>query len=336
MMHTVCLLAGDGIGPEVTSAARRVIDESGANIEWVPLPIGATAIELLGSPLPKRTLAAVGGHGVALKGPVTTPIGKGFESVNVRLRKELNMFAAVRPVRNLPGIESRYRDVELVIIRENTEGLYSGLENEIVEGVVQSLKICTARASTRIARFAFEYAVTRGRKKVTCFHKANIMKMSDGLFIECARRVHQQYADRVQYEEMIIDNGCMQLVRDPSQFDMLLLENLYGDIVSDLAAGLVGGLGVVPGANIGEKCAVFEPVHGSAPNIARKGLANPLACIMSGVMMLNHLGETEAATRIRKAYDRVLTERNLAVLTPDIGGTGTTQSFTDAIVAAMG
>ncbi len=336
MMHTVCLLPGDGIGPEVTTAARRVIDASGADIEWVPLPAGATALELLGSTLPERTLAAIAGHGVALKGPITTPIGKGFESVNVRLRKKLNMYAAVRPVRNLPGITTRFSDVELVIIRENTEGLYSGLENEIIEGVVQSLKICTAAASTRIARFAFEYAASRGRKKVTCFHKANIMKMSDGLFIECARRVHQQYLGRVEYEEMIIDNGCMQMVRDPSQFDVLLLENLYGDIISDLAAGLVGGLGVVPGANIGEKCAVFEPVHGSAPTIARKGLANPLACIMSGVMMLNHLGETEPAARIRKAYDRVLAERDLTVLTPDIGGTGSTQSFTEAIVTAMG
>jgi isocitrate dehydrogenase (NAD+) len=335
MMHTVCILTGDGIGPEVTTAARRVIDESGANIEWVPLPVGATAIELMGNPLPQRTLAGIAGHAVALKGPVTTPIGKGYESVNVRLRKKLNLYAAVRPVRNLPGIETRFSNVDLVIIRENTEGLYSGLENEIVEGVVQSLKICTAKASTRIARFAFEYAVTRGRKKVTCFHKANIMKKSDGLFIECARRVHQQYADRVQYEEMIVDNGCMQMVRDPSRFDVLLLENLYGDILSDLAAGLVGGLGVVPGANIGDACAVFEPVHGSAPSIARKGLANPLACIMSGVMMLNHLGETEPATRISNAYDRVLTERNLAVLTPDIGGPGTTQTFTDAIIAAM-
>jgi isocitrate dehydrogenase (NAD+) len=335
MMHTICLLPGDGIGPEVTSAARRVIDESGTNIEWVPLPAGITGIELGGSPLPQRTLAAIAGHGIALKGPVTTPIGKGFESVNVRLRKKLNLYAAVRPVRNLAGIESRYQNVDLVIIRENTEGMYSGLENEVVPGVVQSLKIVTAQASTRIARFAFEYAATRGRKKVTCFHKANIMKKSDGLFLECARRVGQGYANRVQYDEMIIDNGCMQLVRDPSQFDVLLLENLYGDIVSDLAAGLVGGLGVVPGANIGDTCAVFEPVHGSAPNIARKGLANPLACIMSGVMMLNHLGETDAAKRIRKGYDRVLTERNLEVLTPDIGGTGTTRSFTDAIIAAM-
>lgn len=345
MMHTVCILTGDGIGPEVTTAARRVIDESGANIEWVPLPVGATAIELMGNPLPQRTLAAIAGHTVALKGPVTTPIGKGHESVNLRLRKKLDLYAAVRPVRNLPGIETRFGNVDLVIIRENTEGLYSGIENEIVDGVVQSMKICTAKSSTRIARFAFEYAVTHGRKKVTCFHQADILKKTDGLFVESVRRVHQQYANRVQYEEMIVDNGCMQLVRDPSQFDVLLLGNQYGDIVSSLAAGLVGGLGVVPGANIGDTCVVFEPVHGSAPGIARKNLANPLACIMSGVMMLDHLGETEPATRIRNAYHRVLTESCVnkltqsspspAVLTPDIGGTGTTQTFADAIIAAM-
>ncbi|MBI4582057.1 MAG: NAD-dependent isocitrate dehydrogenase [Planctomycetes bacterium] len=335
MMHTVCLVPGDGIGPEVTTAARAVIDASGADIEWVPLPAGATAEQLLGRTLPERTLTAITAHGVALKGPITTPIGGGFESVNVRLRKKLNLYAAVRPVRSLPGIESRFSNVDLVIIRENTEGLYSGLENEVVDGVMQSLKIVTAAASKRIAKFAFDYAVARGRKKVTCFHKANIMKKTDGLFLECARRMYQSYADRVQYEEMIIDNGCMQLVRDPSQFDMLLLENLYGDIVSDLAAGLVGGLGVVPGANFGDDCAVFEPVHGSAPNIARKGLANPLACIMSGVMMLNHLGATEKASRIRNAYDSVLGERDLSLLTPDIGGRGTTQSFADAIIRAM-
>ncbi len=335
MTHTVCLLPGDGIGPEVTTAAKRVIEASGVSIEWVNLPIGATALEFCGSVLPNRTLAAVAGHGVALKGPVTTPIGRGHESVNVRLRRELNLFAAVRPVRTVPGIPARFGNVELVIIRENTEGLYSGIENEIVPGVIQSLKIATTRACSRIARFAFDYCVSRGRRKVTVFHKANIMKKSDGLFLECCRQAHREYADRVAYNEMIIDNGCMQLVRDPSQFDVLLLENFYGDIVSDLAAGLVGGLGVVPGANIGETCAVFEAVHGSAPDIARKGLANPLACIMSGVMMLNHLGETDAATRIRNAYDAVLTAGRPEQLTRDIGGSGTTHSFTEAIIRAM-
>lgn len=335
MGHMVCLLPGDGIGPEVTTAARQVIEAAGVNIDWVLLAAGATALEFCGSVLPERTIAAIEGHGVALKGPVTTPVGSGHASVNVQLRKRLNLFAAVRPVRSLPGIQTRFKDVDLVIIRENTEGLYSGIENEIVEGVIQSLKIATHPACTRIARFAFDYAVSRHRSKVTVFHKANILKKSDGLFLKCVRKVHADYAQQIAYNELIIDNGCMQMVTDPTQFDILLLENLYGDILSDLAAGLVGGLGVVPGANFGVNSAVFEAVHGSAPDIARKGIANPLACIMSGVMMLNHLGETEAATRIRTAYDQVLLEANPEQLTPDIGGKGTTQTFTDAVIKAM-
>ena len=335
MSHTVCLIPGDGIGPEVTTATRSVIDAAGVDIEWVSLPAGSTALEFCGSVLPERTIAAIAGHGVALKGPVTTPIGKGHSSVNVQLRKRLNLFAAVRPVRSMPGIKTRFENVELVIVRENTEGLYSGIENEIVAGVLQSLKIITREASTRVANFAFDYAKTRDRRRVTVFHKANIMKKSDGLFIKCAREVHQRYTDHVQYDELIIDNGCMQLVRDPSAFDVLLLENLYGDIVSDLAAGLVGGLGVVPGANFGENCAVFEPVHGSAPDIARKGLANPLACIMSGVMMLNHLGEADAGAKIRDAYDAVLQKGDPQEITRDIGGQATTQQFTDAVIKAM-
>ncbi len=335
MTHIVCLLAGDGIGPEVTSAARCVIEASDVDIEWVNLPIGKTALEFCGSVLPERTIAAIAGHGVALKGPVTTPIGRGHPSVNVQLRRRLNLFAAVRPVRSLPGVKTRFDKVDLVIIRENTEGLYSGLENEVVPGVIQSLKIATTVACTRIARFAFEYAVSHKRKKVTVFHKANIMKKSDGLFLQCADKARAPYADAVEYEELIIDNGCMQLVSDPSRFDVLLLENLYGDIVSDLAAGLVGGLGLVPGANFGEMCAVFEPVHGSAPAIARQGIANPLACIMSGVMMLDHLGETKAATRVRTACDAVLKEGNPEHLTPDIGGKGSTQGLVDAIIRAM-
>ena len=335
MSHTVCLIPGDGIGPEVTTATRSVIDAAGVDIEWVSLPAGSTALEFCGSVLPERTIAAIAGHGVALKGPVTTPIGKGHSSVNVQLRKRLNLFAAVRPVRSMPGIKTRFENVELVIVRENTEGLYSGIEDEIVPGVMQSLKIITREASTRVANFAFDYAKTRDRRRVTVFHKANIMKKSDGLFIKCAREVHQRYTDHVQYDELIIDNGCMQLVRDPSAFDVLLLENLYGDIVSDLAAGLVGGLGVVPGANFGENCAVFEPVHGSAPDIARKGLANPLACIMSGVMMLNHLGEADAGAKIRDAYDAVLQKGDPQEITRDIGGQATTQQFTDAVIKAM-
>lgn len=335
MHHTVCLLPGDGIGPEVTGAARQVLDASGVDIEWVVLPAGSTALEFCGSVLPERTIAAIRGHGIALKGPITTPIGSGHTSVNVQLRRRLNLYAAVRPVRSMPGIKTRFDNVEVVIIRENTEGLYSGLENEVVDGVIQSLKIVSEKASTRIAKFAFEYALSRERKKITVFHKANILKQSDGLFLKCARKVAKDYKGRVDYQELIIDNGCMQLVHDPSQFDMLLLENLYGDIVSDLAAGLVGGLGVVPGANYGNQCAVFEAVHGSAPAIARKGIANPLACIMSGVMLLNFMGEEQAATRVREAYDLVLAEGNPENLTPDVGGTGTTQSFTDAIIRAM-
>ncbi len=335
MSDIVCLIPGDGIGPEVTSATRRVIEAAGVDIEWALLPAGTTALEFCGSVLPERTLAAIQGHGVALKGPLTTPIGGGHVSVNVTLRKRLNLFAAVRPVRNLPGIRTRFENVDLVIIRENTEGLYSGIEHEITDGVVGSLKVATAKASSRIGRFAFDYAVSRRRGKVTVFHKANILKMSDGLFLRCVRQEYAKDRDRLAYDELIIDNGCMQLVTDPSRFDVLLLENLYGDIISDLAAGLVGGLGVVPGANIGTSCAVFEPVHGSAPDIARKGIANPLACIMSGVMMLNHLGRTQAADRIRQAYDTVLADGDPANLTPDIGGRGTTESFTDAIIRAL-
>ncbi len=335
MAHTVCLLPGDGIGPEVIGATKRVIEAAGVDIEWVSLPIGETAVEFCGSVLPERTIAAIAGHGVALKGPVTTPIGRGHASVNVQLRKRLKLFAAVRPVRNLPGIKTRFDNVDMVIIRENTEGLYSGIENEIIPGVVQSLKIATEEACLRIARFAFDYAVSRKRQNVTVFHKANIMKMSDGLFLRCAQKVHRDYVGRVAYDQLIIDNGCMQMVRDPGRFDILLLENLYGDIVSDMAAGLVGGLGVVPGANFGTGCAVFEPVHGSAPDIARKGLANPLACIMSGVMMLRHLDENQAADRIRDAYDAVLTEGDPAQLTADIGGRATTDQFTEAIIRKL-
>jgi len=296
---------------------------------------GAGAVEAHGDVLPEETLQSLKAIKVALKGPLTTPIGKGFKSINVRLRKTLNLFAAVRPVRSLPGIRTRFENVELVVIRENTEGLYSGIENEIVPGVVTSLKVATEAASLRIAEFAFNYALQRGRKKVTCMHKANIMKMSDGLFIECARRKHLEVAPDLPYEELIIDNGCMQIVRDPSRFDVLLLENLYGDVLSDLCAGLVGGLGVVPGANIGKDCAVFEAVHGSAPDIAGKGLANPLAVLMSGVMMLNHLGKTEVADRVKEAYNGVLQAQRLDELTPDIGGRGTTESFTRAVLESL-
>lgn len=335
MGHRVGLIAGDGIGPEVADAAQRVIDASGAAIEWVPLPAGAGAFETHGEVLPESTVAAIAELKVALKGPVTTPIGKGFTSVNVGLRKRLNLYAAVRPVRNLPGVKTRFDGVDIVVVRENTEGLYSGIENEIVPGVVQSLKIATRAGCTRIAQFAFAYAKSRGRKRVTVFHKANIMKMSDGLFLDCARAIHQSEGAGIAYDELIIDNACMQLVRDPSRFDIILMENLYGDIVSDLCAGLVGGLGVVPGANFGDDCAVFEAVHGSAPDIAGQDKANPLALIMSGVMMLNHLGETAAAERIRNAYDAALASGDPAAVTRDIGGTAGTRAFTDGLIARM-
>ncbi len=336
MRRTVCLIPGDGIGPEVAQATRRVLDAAGASIEWLTLPAGAAAAETYGEVLPEHTLDAIREHRVALKGPVTTPIGKGFRSVNVQLRKRLSLYAAVRPVRSMPGVRTRYDNVELVVIRENTEGLYSGIENEIVPGVVTSLKVASRAACERIARFAIDYARKRGRKRITVFHKANIMKLSDGLFLECAREVHAQLGAGIDYDELIIDNACMQLVRDPSAFDILLLENLYGDVISDLCAGLVGGLGVVPGSNIGDDCAVFEAVHGSAPDIAGRNLANPLALIMSGVMMLNHLGQGDAADRIKAAYNRVLQEGLPETLTRDIGGTGGTCEFADAVIARLG
>ena len=335
MVQAVWLVPGDGIGAEVAEAARRVIDASGADVEWIELPAGAAAFEEHGSTLPEFTLDAIRQHRIALKGPITTPIGKGFKSVNVQLRKMLDLYAAVRPVRSMAGVKTRYENVDLVVIRENTEGLYSGIENEIAPGVVTSLKVATRAASERIARFAFDYAWVRNRKRVSVFHKANIMKMSDGLFLDCARKVHEKMHPNIHYEELIIDNGCMQMVRDPSRFDVLLLENLYGDVLSDLCAGLVGGLGVVPGANIGDTCAVFEAVHGSAPDLAGKNAANPLALIMSGAMMLNHLRMKTEADKIRDAYDAVLEERNLDEITRDIGGTGTTSGFADAIIKRM-
>jgi isocitrate dehydrogenase (NAD+) len=297
------------------------------------MPAGATALEHgMDNVLPQSTLAAIQKHRVALKGPVTTPVGKGFKSVNVQLRQKLNLYAAVRPVRSLPGIRTRYENVDLVIVRENTEGLYSGIENEIVPGVVTSLKVASEAACTRIARYAFDYCIKRGRRKVTVFHKANIMKLTDGLFLRCAQQVREKYPT-IEYEEVIIDAGCMKLVQDPTRYDVLLMENLYGDLVSDLCAGLVGGLGVVPGSNIGDDYAVFEAVHGSAPDIAGQGTANPLAVLMSGVMMLNHLGESQVASKIKQAYDKVLAAG--AHLTRDLGGKAGTAEFTDALIAAL-
>jgi len=335
MSHQVCLIPGDGIGPEISKATRMTIEAAGADIEWRIIHAGAEAAEHFGAFLPKESLDAIRECRVALKGPLTTPIGKGHTSINVALRKGLDLYAAVRPVRNLTGVKTRYEDVDIVVVRENTEGLYSGIENEIIPGVIQSLKITTRKACDRIARFAFNYAAQRERKNITVFHKANIMKMADGLFLECARAVYREDTHGTNYDELIIDNGCMQLVRDPSRFDILLLENFYGDFVSDLCAGFVGGLGVVPGANIGDDCAVFEAVHGSAPDIAGKKIANPLALIMSGVMMLRHLGEDAAADRIRDAYNAVLTDHRTDELTGDLGGNASTTGFARAVIKRM-
>lgn len=328
MAHTATLIPGDGIGPEVTDAAVSVVAAAGVDISWERVDAGGEVAARYGTPLPESVLNSVRVNRVALKGPVTTPVGEGFGSVNVALRKGLNLYACLRPVRSLPGVRSRYQDIDLVVVRENTEGLYSGIEHLVVPGVAESLKIITEQASTRIAHFAFRYARQNGRRKVTAVHKANIMKVSDGLFLESVRRARRSYPD-IEYEELIVDAVCMNLVRDPYRFDVLLMENLYGDILSDLCAGLVGGLGVVPGANIGDDCAVFEAVHGSAPDIAGKGIANPTACILSAAMMLDHIGERPAATRVREALSSVLAEGS--VLTPDLGGHATTRQMTQAI-----
>lgn len=338
--HQIVLIPGDGIGPEVAGATTRVLEAAGAPVEWVEHHAGVAALESSGEVLPESTLEAVRERGLALKGPCTTPVGKGFTSVNVQLRKRLDLYAAVRPVRNLPGVETRYDGVDLVVIRENTEGLYSGIENEVTKGVVTSLKVATEVASTRIARWAFRYARERSRNKVTVMHKANIMKMTDGMFIRCAREVHDREGfDDIEYQEVIIDAGCMKLVQDPTQFDVLLLENLYGDVLSDLCAGFVGGLGVIPGANIGDDYAVFEAVHGSAPDIAGKGVANPLALLMSAVMLLNHIADTRrdascraAAHSIREAYNRALSDGEK---TRDLGGSLGTDEFASAVIARL-
>jgi isocitrate dehydrogenase (NAD+) len=330
-MKTITLLPGDGIGPEVTAATVRVLEAAGARFEWESHTAGAEALARHGDPLPQEVLDSILRNKVALKGPITTPVGKGFQSVNVRLRRTLDLYANLRPTLSLPGVPSRFDGIDLLVVRENTEGLYSGIEHTVVPGVVESLKIITEKASTRVARFAFDYARQQGRKRVTVVHKANIMKLSDGLFLDCARKVAEEYPD-IQVDDRIIDNLCMQLVVRPEQFDMLLLENLYGDIVSDLCAGLVGGLGVVPGANLGENGAVFEAVHGSAPDIAGRGLANPLALIQSGVMMLRYLGDLATAKRIDAALRTVLAQ---GVRTRDLGGTASTTEFTEAIVRVV-
>jgi isocitrate dehydrogenase (NAD+) len=333
MTHTITLIPGDGIGPEVTDAVLRILTAAGVSIEWDRHLAGILALERHGQALPTELLDSITRNTVALKGPVTTPIGEGFTSVNVGLRKALDLYANLRPVWNLPGVPSRFSDVDLVIVRENTEDLYSGLEHEIVPGVVESLKIITERASTRIGRFAFEHARRHGREHVTAIHKANIMKLSDGLFLDSVRAVASQYAD-IAYDEKIVDAACMHLVMNPSQFDVLVLPNLYGDIVSDLCAGLVGGLGVVGSANLGTEVGVFEAVHGSAPDIAGQGIANPTALLLSAVMMLRHIDEGTAAGRIMTALGQVLTTG--AARTRDLGGTASTAQFGDAICMHMG
>jgi isocitrate dehydrogenase (NAD+) len=332
MSHTVTLIPGDGIGPEVTEAVLRIIAVAGVSIEWLPFDAGLLALERHGTTLPLELLDAIRRTRVALKGPVTTPIGEGFTSVNVGLRKALSLFANVRPVWSIAGIPSRYSDIDLVIVRENTEDLYSGLEHEVVPGVVESLKVISQDASTRIARFAFDYARRNGRKSITAVHKANIMKLGDGLFLKCVRAVARENVD-LPYNERIVDAVCMQLVINPHQFDLLVLPNLYGDIVSDLCAGLVGGLGVVPGANLGEDVAVFEAVHGSAPDIAGKNLANPTALLLSALMLLRHIHEDAAAERIMRALGRILAAGT--VRTRDLGGSATTTEFTNAVCHAI-
>ncbi|MCI0390474.1 MAG: isocitrate dehydrogenase (NAD(+)) [Acidobacteria bacterium] len=332
MAHKITLIPGDGIGAEITGAVVRILEASGVEIEWESFIAGAEALSRYGDPLPEPVLESIKRNRVALKGPLTTPVGTGFTSVNVRLRKTLDLYANLRPVRNLPGLVTPFGDLDLVVVRENTEDLYSGIEHIVVPGVVESLKIITEKASTRIARFAFEYARRENRKKVTAIHKANIMKLSDGLFLDCFRKVAVEYPE-IAADDKIVDNACMQLVMRPQQFDVLLLENLYGDIISDLAAGLVGGLGVVPGANIGELGSVFEAVHGSAPDIAGKNMANPTALLQTAIMMLRHLGEREAADLIERAMIHTLAVKQ--VRTRDLGGTASTTEYTEAVVASM-
>src|SRR5213083_1495588 len=332
MAHRVTLLPGDGIGPEVSAAVLRIVEAAGVDIEWEQYIVGGHAQDLAGSSLPDEVVESVRRNKVALKGPVETPVGGGFESVNVRLRKVLHLYANLRPVRNLPGVPSRFGDVDLIIVRENTEGLYSGLEHEVVPGVVESLKVITEKASTRIALFAFEYARKNHRKKIHAIHKANIMKLSDGLFLRCARNVAKEYPE-ITYGEHIVDNTCMQLVMNPYQYDMLVMENLYGDIISDLCAAFVGGLGLVPSANLGDRCAIFEAVHGSAPDIAGKNIANPTAVIRCALLMLRHIGEFDAALKIRNALEKVYRDRDK--LTRDVGGKAGTSEFADSVTEAM-
>lgn len=332
MKHTITLIPGDGIGPEIIAAAVRTIEASGVDIEWETQYGGAQALEKFGSTLPDSLIDSIKKNKVALKGPMTTPIGKGFTSVNVGLRKKLDLYANVRPIKALPDVPCRNPELDLVVMRENTESLYAGLEHVVVPGVVESIKIITEKASTKISRYAFEFAKREGRTKATALHKANIMKLSDGLFLECFYNVAKDYPD-IESDDMIIDNACMQLVMRPEQFDVIVTENLYGDIVSDLCAGLIGGLGLAPGANIGKETATFEAVHGSAPDIAGQGIANPTAIMLSGVMMLNHIGEMDAANRMESAMLDVFGDGK--VRTRDLGGESSTAEFATAVIERL-
>src|SRR5262250_413908 len=332
MTHKITLIPGDGIGTEVTQAVVLILEATGLKFEWETVQAGAEAFEKYKEYIPKELTESIDRTHVALKGPITTPVGGGFASINVQLRKQFDLYANFRPVRNLPHIPTRYPDVDLVIVRENTESLYSGLEHEVVPGVVESLKIITEKASTRIARFAFEYARNNKRKKIHAIHKANIMKLSDGLFLKCSREVAKEYPE-ITYGEHIVDNTCMQLVMNPYQYDLLVLENLYGDIISDLCAAFVGGLGLVPGANFGDEHAIFEAVHGSAPDIAGKNIANPTAVIRSALLMLRHIGEPDAALKIRHALEKVY--RHKEKRTRDVGGSAGTSEFADNVIEAM-
>jgi isocitrate dehydrogenase (NAD+) len=329
MKHKVTLIPGDGIGPEVMQAVVRILEAAGVQFDWETVQAGADAFEKYHEYIPKELTESIERTRVGLKGPITTPIGGGFASINVQLRKKFELYSNFRPITNLPHIPTRYPNVDLIIVRENTESLYSGLEHEVVPGVVESLKIITEKASTRIARFAFEYARKNQRKKVHSIHKANIMKLSDGLFLRCSRNIAKEYPE-ITYGEHIVDNTCMQLVMNPYQYDVLVMENLYGDIISDLCAGLVGGLGLVPSANLGDGCAIFEAVHGSAPDIAGKNMANPTALLRSSLLMLGHLGEHEPAQKIQKALENVYRTREK--LTRDVGGQAGTSQFADSVI----
>ena len=333
LSYSVTLIPGDGIGPELADATRHVLESTGIAFDWDVQEAGEATIAKEGTPLPDRVLDSIRANGVAIKGPITTPVGTGFRSVNVALRQSLELYANLRPARSMAGVESRYTDVDLIIVRENTEDLYAGIEHRVGPDAAESIKIITRAASQRIARYAFEYAVKNGRSKVTAVHKANIMKLSDGLFLESCGQVAAEYEGRVQFEDRIVDNMCMQLVQKPELYDVLVLPNLYGDIVSDLAAGLVGGLGVAPGANIGDTAAVFEPVHGSAPKYAGQNKANPTALMLSGALMLRHLGETDAGIAVETAVRDVIAEGT--TVTYDLGGTAGTREFGEAVAARI-